>query len=571
MTYSHKLPHPAVLVALIGLTLYVAVTEIMHALPTTMGYDEGWHFFVAVVSPLWQSMLAMSADTHPPLYYPPLRALAHLGSTDPFWPRLLSVIPTILCVPLWYALQRKLKVATVVALTTTAVLASAYSFLHMGVLIRAYAITGFIILAALWFWVDMLPGSSGRPRRRSALMSLLVFSLAMGFLYAGAFATTAYFGAAVLLMLLSADARKQIFGNWWRYSSWPEWVGFFGFHMLIVLWFYLGWGMHVNDDIPLYLADFSLKPDQDVLAFLTHALRLETALFTPLAGLDDWLLDLGATAIAVTIIVLTIINLRAGNYARAAIALAPALLVAVLAFLAIKGKYPFGGNLRHQYVLFPVLLLLLPLALDEVWRRTRLNWLRIGLLLVVLGIALANAVQMQRDNPIGEAPANEMWGNVFAAMFEHQRDEPLFVNAYVFYPTYMNRHPHGVSYRSSYQLSAQGDYYTAHQGALAILLPWTPFEEYVATTDDGGTATFVRDRYRFHFFTMPNERFFNEVRGVLKAMGKDRATIFASREDPGSPFDLEKVRAHAAQFGFDVTEVEQFGHDVLMTIVAKPQ
>ena len=566
---TNKLPTLFAWLIVAGVTAYVTTTGIRNALPTTMGYDEGWHFYVAVVSPLWQSLLAMSADTHPPLYYPPLRALARIGS-DPFWPRLLSVIPTILCVPLWYALQRKLGIKLAIAVVSTVILGSAYSFLHMGVLIRAYAITGVLIVAALWFWVDMLPGG-GRPRRLASVMSLLLFSLAMGFLYAGAFTTSAIFGATILVMAINGNARQAVLGNWRRHSGWPEWVAFFGFHLLMVAWFYIGWGHHVNDNIPVYLSDFSIKPEQSIPAFLLHALRLETALFTPLDGFADWALSLGAGLIGVTIITLTVINLRAGNVARAVIALSPVLLMAVLALLAIKGKYPFGGYLRHQYVLFPLLLLLLPLALDEVWRRLQFVWLRYALLLLVLAIAIANAVQMQRSKPIPEAPPTERWGEVFEAMFAKQRDEPLFVNAYLFYPTYMNRHTHGVYYVSSYQLSAQGNYYTAYQGLLALLLPWTPYEQYQAVTNDGGSATFVRDRYRFQFYTMPDQLFFDQMRGVLEAMGKHSATLFASREHPGSELDPEKIRQHAAQFGFDVTHIEPFGNDVLMTVVARPR
>jgi len=200
-----------------AVTVYVATIEIRNALPRTMGYDEAWHFYVAVVSPVWYSLLAMSADTHPPLYYPPLRALASIGS-DPFWPRLLSVIPTILCVPLWYALLRKLRINLPTAVVATVVLGSAYSFLHMGVLIRAYAITGVILLVALWFWIDMLPGGTGRPRRLSSIMSLLMFTLAMGFLYAGAFATTAVFTATLLVMAVNGNARQSVWRNWRQHS-----------------------------------------------------------------------------------------------------------------------------------------------------------------------------------------------------------------------------------------------------------------------------------------------------------------------------------------------------------------
>ena len=558
------------LLAVLAATVYVAVTEVIHALPKTLGYDEAWHVYVAIVSPLWKTALALSADTHPPLYYPPLRALARIGN-DPFWPRLLSLVPTVLCVPLWYALQRKLRIHVVVAVATTIVLASSYSFLHVGVLVRAYAPTGFLLLAALWFWLDMLPGSSGRPRRAASLMGLLVFSLAFGFLYAGVFATAAIIGATMLTMLLTTTGRSTVSADWLRYSRWPEWLAFMLFHLLIVIWFYVGWGSHVNANMPLYLSNFSQQPGQSIGDFLIAATRLETALFTPLAGFPNWALDLGAALIAATALLLTVGNLRAGNLARAVVALSPMLLVAILAGMALLGKYPYGGELRHQYVLFPLLLLLLPLAMDALWRRLPHWSLRSLMVTLVLAVAIANAIHMRNHHRIEEAPPVERWSKPFKALFAKHRDEPVFVNAYVFYPTYMNRRRHGVWYQSSYQLSRQGTYYTAHQGWLSILLPWTPFEEYGAMTDDGGSVTFVRDRYRFHFYTMPDRRFFNEVRGVLKAMGKDQATFFAVSEDPSKPLDPEAIRRHAAQFGFEVTAVEEVDGIVLWTVQVGPE
>jgi len=568
MTTTHsKLAPTATLLTLLAITAYVAFVEISNALPKTMGYDEAWHIFVAVVSPRWHSALAMSADSHPPLYYPLLRALSRLGY-DPFWPRLLSVVPTILCVPLWYSLLRKLKVGVLTALVGTVVLASAYSFLHVGVLVRSYAITVFLLIGALWFWIDLLPGSSGQPRRRSAVLSLALFSLAFGFLYAGAFATTAVFGATLLVMASSGDARQAIVDNWRQHSRWPEWAAFFGFHLLIVGWFYIGWGQNINDDIPHYLSAFSHNLEQSVAEFLLYTTRLEIALFTPLAGYPDWLLDLGGVVIASTVVLLTVIYLRTGNTVRAVLMLTPILLTTILAALSIIEKFPFGGYLRHQYVLFPFLLLLLPLALDTLWRRFPNAWLqRIGLTLV-LAIAITNAVQMQRSNPIPEAPPTETWAKTYETLFAKPHDEPIFINAHMFYPTFMNRYPHGVWYQFSYQRSVQGHYYTAHQGWLSLLLPWTPYEQYGAIAADGSHVVLIRDRHRFQFFTKPSELFFDQVRGVLKAMNQTRATILVPHEAPSKPIDDQAIRDHSRQFGFETIAIEPVEDSVLLTIEA---
>ena len=565
MTFSlRNLPHPIALLILAGLTVYITVVTINYSLATTMGYDEHWHLYVATVSPLWKMVLAASSDFHPPVYYLPLRLLTKMG-IDPFWSRLAAVIPTILSVPLWYFLLRKLRVNIPTALTATLVLATAYSFQHMGVLIRSYAPTAFLLLVGLWFWLDLLPGTRGKPSRWSAVMSLLFFTLAIGFLYAAAFFTSAVFGATLLVMAVNRDARQTIWDNWRRYSGFPEWFAFFGFHLLAILWFAMTWGVHMNDDIPFHVSQFGYQAGEPMLAFLHQGMRFELDLLTPLGTLGNLGLDIGMGLLLVVIATLAAINLRRGNSGAAVTALAAALLLAILALLALTGKYPFGGELRHQYLMFPLLLLLLPLAVDLLWRWWPATWARAIILLTVIGIALANAYTVRQTQQVPEAPATEQWGAEYQALFSHGRDEPVLVNAYVFYPTYTNRLPHGVWYRSSYQQAPQG-YYTPPQDWSSITAPWTPYEEYGAYSDDDQLLVFIRDRYRFHIPPLADAVFFAQMRGILKAMGKDTISIL-STQGGGDTVPSEKaMQDHAGAQGFELTKMETVGNSVIWTI-----
>ena len=79
---------------------------------------------------------------------------------------------------------------------------------------------------------------------------------------------------------------------------------------------------------------------------------------------------------------------------------------------------------------------------------------------------------------------------------------------------------------------------------------------------------FIRDRYRLQFFTKPGKVFFDQVRGVLKAMGQTRATVLVDTIDPAEPIDNQAIRDHSRQFGFETIAIEPVEDNLLLTIEA---
>jgi hypothetical protein len=462
-------------------------------------------------------------------------------------------------------------VRTPVALAPTVILAVSFPFLDLGMTTRSYSLAILLMLAAIWFWVGMIPGSKKKqPSRGAAIGSLLFFALAFSILYATLFATMALFGIALLLMAVDGRARNQIIQAWIHYSRWPEWLLFILAHALLLGWFMIGWGAHIGAEVPSHVVQFSLQPGQSVLQFLHHGLHLELALFAPLSGLSETVLDLGLLAILFTAIGVTVINLRKQNYIRAILAFTPLLLTALLAILGITGKYPFGGIMRHQYVLFPLLVILLGLTLDSVWRWISTLYLKSILLALVLGFSIYSSVQtLQAKGQLGEAPHQNLLSSVFPVLFDTDHKEPLLIPGIGLYPIWFDRYRidngHGITYRNAFQ-SDHGRMYTAYQGWLAMLMPWASYEEFHAKANDGGTVIVVKDQYRWFFPPIPDDLFFTHITGLMKTMGQPRLRIYSILADPGAKPGREALSAAAAAHGFTLIGYTENEHGPIWTL-----
>ena len=569
MTPSNLNKHNGFALLLVAVTsLAVAWVQYHFGNSPHLSYDEAWHLYLGKIGPVWKTMLSISGDTHPPMYYLLLRPFFHIGR-DPVYARALTMGLTVLTVPLVYALLRRLRIAVPIALVTVIVLASSVSFLHLGVTIRQYSVAVFFLLAALWFWSSMLPINSSQPRRRFAVASLFLFSLAFANLYAVILATAALFGSMLIVMLLNRDARKVLSSNWRQHSGWPEWTLFALAHVGVLLWFYVGWASHVSTDSPNYLSQFNPADGQSVLSFLITGLQREVSLFTPLYKLPPLYINIGLLGILAVVLWLLVHNLRRGNYLHATLALTPLALTAILAAGGISRHYPFGGEFRHQYVLFPFLLLLLPLALQSVWQHFPNAAIKTMVLTVVLAIAAHNTVRTLDYRGIGEAPDKTPWQQAHAELFATAPGVPILIPAYALFWTFANRFithdRYAMYYRTSYDPDQNG-YHQNYQGWLRILMPWPAYEEYGILTEDGSEALLLKDSYRWLFDAMPDDLFYSQTQAMIEATNSKGLRIF-SPLDGSTPANQEELRLAAKQHGFTLTEFTLIDDVVIWTLM----
>jgi len=547
----------AVVAALLLITAAMLWKMIEFSLAPTYGYDELWHVYLGSIAPTWKFMLAVAGDSHPPAYYVMLRPFLALGH-EHVYPRLLSAIPTALTLPLLYMLLRRLQIGALAALTTVAVLALSINALHLGVTVRSYALTALMLLAAAWLWTTLLPGSRRGPSRTTTVLSLALFTLAFATLYAAAFVTTAVFAGTLLVMLLNPSTGRQIRSNLRQFSGWPEWLLLVAGHLGIAFWFFLGWIRHISLQTPNHLSAYGRLPDQSVVEFLLTGLRREIALFTPLEAFSVTIQDAGLIALLLLIAWLVFDNLRRGNAARAVIALSPLLITIILALVGMLNKYPFGGAMRHQYILFPFLLMLLPLTLESIHAHLPHRLINIALALVALGIAGANAVNMHEHRLIGEAPNRSQFAREFKQLFATAPDSPILIPNFALFPAWVDRMPHGIHYQTSYQ-GGRDAMYVSYQGLMAPFITWPAYESYRYTADDGSQATLIKDHYRWDLPPVPTEHFFINLAQLLHRLDQTAMTVFAFQTGQRYQPDEAGLRAAAAANGFELTDFSIIG------------
>jgi hypothetical protein len=543
---------------------YATLHVVLWGMAPNYGFDENWHTVFATLTPAWRAFLTMSDDPHPFLYYLLLRPLLHFGS-DPIFPRLLSIVPTLLTIPLWYHLLRKFRVSTGVAVVATLVLATSYPFLDMSVMVRSYSLTVFLLLAALWFWVDMLPGNTGRPSRWSAVASLSLFGIAFLCLYAAGFVTTAIITATLLTLLANKPLRAQILDAWRRHGGWPEWLLFFFLHLVGVAWFILGIRNAGDAQVPGHVQDLVIADGQGIGDFLATGLRQELNLFLSLPTDALWIVDIAWPMILILAIGLFMRSLHRGNAVAAVIAITPILLTGILAVLGLVRHYPFGGELRHQYVLFPFLLLLLTLALDVVWRHIGSLIARglLGTLLVALALSLSFKTLSLRTT-MGEALAEPWWGDEFNLLFGTDTDVPVIIPQYIYYSAFMNRWVPGIRYQNSYNCGDQGCS-SPTQGWRALIEPRPAIQEYATHTNSGKPLTLLT-YYRWLFPDIPDAALFTQIIESLQTVGAQGGRIFS----PGSSTDRNTLSAAVAAQGFTLTEFLVTDNGLIWSIMETP-
>lgn len=537
-------------VILLGVTISVALVQIKASMNPYYGYDEAWHLYLSSVSPLWKALEEMAVDPHPPLYYLMLRPLVSAGP-EPFWPRLLSVVPAVLSIPLWYALLRKLNIARGVALTLTAVLASAHGFNELGVTVRAYSLAGFCLLGALWFWCDFVPGTRGKPSRLSLNAFLLLVTAAFWFAYYAVFFSVALIGATLIASLTNQNARGLLEKTWGDCFRWPERLGFVGAHLLGGAWFLAGFGRG-GLAAPPHVSPFLLPSDGSIWQFALEGLRGYMAMFTPLAGLGRGALTIGFVALAMILTALIAVEIYKEAIARSALLITIPLALLIIAIAGIAGFYPFGGYLRHQYLLFPFLLLVLAFALDLAYKKLPNNLFRAMACGLVLGIALTSTARARQADPIGEAPPVQTFGNEIEAIFGVKIEPvPVYMTVYPFYVVYADRFGKGIDYRNSYGHDESGwigvSQLESPVAGLQIRREW---DEYAVSMDSGKQIPLFRDRTLFHLPTAPDGSFFERLQELMHERSLRRLRVLRPHGDQPLEKDVTELSALFEAYGF---------------------
>lgn len=371
---------------------YATVSHLGAAQQLPLGYDEGWHILISQLEPLHLQVREILRVPHPPTIFLALGPLADLG-TSPLWPRLVSIVPAALQPPLLWAIGRQIGTHRAIGYAGVTVFTISYPFAVMSTVVRGYSLATTLLLAALACATRLTPGID-RPSRAAASGALALSTAAAWVLYPSALITASYATSVALFALLNPVFRSRMKATWAGSTRWPERVFFVAGHALLMLYLLAGRRPGFFSHLTRWFPD-----SESVLEFGWQGVLQNLAYF---GGSD-----LVTSAVAPYVVVVLSVSLLAAigmtairgcdqrGIPRSVLALLPVALAAAMWLLAIAHAYPFGGELRHQYILFPPLVLAAIVVADEL--AGVLQPVRSPVLLISLAIVAAGGLLTHRS------------------------------------------------------------------------------------------------------------------------------------------------------------------------------
>jgi hypothetical protein len=365
--------------------------DLAYAARLHFGFDDHAHVFIAGVEPWVQFLRELAWDAHPPLSYLLLRWLVPLHGAE-LWPRLLSIVPALGTIVAAFLSARALGMARPVTWLVALIFAVSSTHVNLAIAVRAYSLATFLTLLAFLFLLRLLRDDApGSARERWAFAGAAV--LASWTEYSALLAIFAMSAAAVLHACRDRAFRTAVLRAATRPSRWAAplvlIVGVAG----VVLWMRSTHGVgqvgHVLDCFP--------AAGQSWAAFALRGATRTLDLFAPLgisAKHAPWLV--GPAALG------TVLWLAAWDRRHALLAVTIVVLWLTIFALALAGTYPYGGRMRHQFVLFPFFALAVALVVDAALRRIRSRHAVTTLMLVLAVWTAATGLPALRKPPIEE-------------------------------------------------------------------------------------------------------------------------------------------------------------------------
>ena len=373
-TSRREMAGQAILLGASGAALAVRLYATRHV---PIGYDGYWHVFSAR-----NFVREYTRVAHPPLFLLLVAACDRIAH-HPLAYRAVSLAAGTAVVYLLGRVLANLGVAPAVAAIGTLLGAFSPDWIVLSCEVRSYTLCAAFLLAALLFAPDLLR-MDRLPSRRSRVAFSALMVLALLSHYAAALALAALAAAPLLLAVPSPSYRRALgrcLPRRWRADlttfAAPVLAG-------VILYEELAkpWSRTLN-----YLAENYYRPGAETVgSFLARNLANTLALLAPLSV---------AGALGVGLLVLAVAAMWVGALAgprdgpewpgRAMPAAVLTLLLLIGMAAGVAGVYPFGGAVRHQFLLLLFALLASGIAGDALWRSLPGRGLRGAL----LGLALA--------------------------------------------------------------------------------------------------------------------------------------------------------------------------------------
>jgi hypothetical protein len=415
-------------------------------------YDGYWHIFIARQNQWNAFWNEVRLNAHPPLYYLLLKAATLFGRNELAY-RSVSILATLGSV--WFLARIVRNTTQTDWLAPLAALAFglALNTISVGLEVRAYMLSALLVLASFDAYLGLVQQNFGEPSRMTRLAFAGCLSLALLTHYATSFFVAACLAGAIAPALFDAKYRSRLMDGL-RRQPWLN-IATLGAPILLFAALYIlhvrSWAHSLN-----HLPEFFYSPDKEgVAAFLFRsAISFLELLLPPLRypgpastlvvfGPD---LDSFAAGLALAFVGLALLALAFRVYvAPATRSISAGLpvtflmcMVTLLAAAALMSRYPFGGPLRHQFIVFPFVYIVLFIGIDQTCLGLRRTWARRAVVLLVAISTVASVAAWMRNFQITRGTPGEAEVRRLHELFGWP--ETLYVDQFNLIPLFSRYH-----------------------------------------------------------------------------------------------------------------------------------
>jgi 4-amino-4-deoxy-L-arabinose transferase-like glycosyltransferase len=364
---------------LLGIALLAALPRLYLAATQFIEYDGYWHVFIAMQDNWQQFQWEYQSNFHPPLFYLLLKVALLFGHNRMVY-RAISLLTGVAAVFVIGKIAGRVSLRRETAVVAALTYGLALPAIIISCEVRSYMLSVFFVLVSFYYFLDIVGpegGASGKSRVLFALSAILA-----GYSHYGAFsyvfACTACAAAFDLFPPRQNLAKRLAL----------DFAAFGAIGAALSYVYFTHARAHAHAAEHLYSYYFQPGTGESVGVFLLRNTRALFNRFSPVAigSLAQFRVVLAALILCAGSLAYLIRNLRRPENARAAatVLTSGVILTAIMAG-AVMDVYPYGGELRQQFFLFPFAILCGCILLDRL--ATAIGRPRLASAVVVLAVA----------------------------------------------------------------------------------------------------------------------------------------------------------------------------------------
>lgn len=393
---------------LAAISLFAAAPMLYMAVNQRLDYDSWWHVFIAREVPWARFWRDVYINAHPPVFYLLLRAAAEFGSHRLVY-RSLSIVAAVVATYVIGRIATRVFRTPILSLPCALAFGLAMTTVMVACAVRSYMLAVALLLIAFRTYLDLVDPTHGP----IATKTRVVFAVALIGAITTHYSAIFFFCAAATVPCLysAVDGRYRM---WWSERLRTRWTAEIATLIpiaAVVVAVYLAHVFQFRAPMAHVLRFF---PDRSEAAagllgsgsFLARSMVAEIDLFSPfpIAGLRPTTVGVVLSLFAIVAIGLVLTLYRRSDWVVASTPIATlAILTTAMMGASLLGRYPFGGALHHQFILFPFIVLSIFAIVDEIVARSHHEW--VALAVVSAAVILNGVVQWHRVQFVDDEPA----------------------------------------------------------------------------------------------------------------------------------------------------------------------